>query len=406
MYSSPILAKAVTLLLCLGLSAALAQEMAPPAAADPAAPGQLFLPLFAQTIPEFNLATELFAFGLSQPVDIAHAGDDRLFVVQQTGQIRILLADGQLLAEPFLDLTDQVGNGFNQGLLGLAFDPNYAVNGRFYVHFTDQNSHSQIARFLVSADPNIAQENSKQILLTIEQTEQGHIGGDIAFSPLDGYLYIPTGDGLIDGDPDRRAQDLSLLHGKILRLDVSGETVAIPPDNPFVTVPGARPEIWAYGLRQPWRFSFDRLTGAMYLGDVGLLALEEINYEPAGSSGGANYGWPCYEGNAFNNLPGCTAITNYTPPIYFYSHNILGNCAVIGGYVYRGTMFPAMVGNYFLADYCNGRVTRIYRDASDQLHIDLVGDLPFNPVAFGENVAGELFVADRATGQIHQLVIP
>ena len=406
MYSSRLLSIALALLLALWLGLSLVQRQASGTIAGAESPMQQFLPILPQTVPQFNVSTELFAFGLSQPVGIANAGDERLFIVQQSGKIHILTGTGQLLAQPFLDLTGQVGSGFNQGLLGLTFDPDYATNGRFYVFYTDLNNDSRIARYLVSADPNVAQADSESIILNIDQTEEGHIGGDLAFSPLDGYLYIPTGDGLINGDPDGRAQDLSLLFGKILRLDVSGETPVIPPDNPFVDTPGARPEIWAYGLRQPWRFSFDRLTGDMYLGDVGYLALEEINYEPAGSSGGANYGWPCYEGDSYIGLPGCANISNYTPPIYVYSHLDLGNCAVIGGFVYRGALFPIMAGSYLFADYCNGRVNRIYRDEFDQLHINEVGILPFNPVAFGENADGELFLADRATGQIHQLIIP
>ena len=213
-------------------------------------PSFQFLPIMSELFPTYGIELALFAEGLANPIDITHAGDGRLFVVEKTGRIRILTAAGSMLPTPFLDLRGHVSIDQHQGLLGLAFDPAYETNGRFYVNYTDLNGDTRIARFTVSADPNIADPASEQILVAIDQLGTDHNGGGLAFSPLDGYLYVPLGDGISDGDPDNRAQDLSRLLGKVLRLDVSGESVVIPPDNPYVDNGAARDEIWASGLRK------------------------------------------------------------------------------------------------------------------------------------------------------------
>jgi glucose/arabinose dehydrogenase len=355
-----------------------------------------------------------FATGLTQPLSIAHAGDVRLFVVEKAGRIRIVRSDGTVDPTPFLDITGRVDDsGGEMGLLGLAFHPDYASNGHFYVNYTttaDGPRRTRISRFTVSADPDVADAASEHMLLTVDQPGTNHNAGDIHFGP-DGYLYIPLGDG---GDTST-AQDMGTVLGKVLRLDVdmgpggaadcSGNgtgSYTVPASNPFIDGAGdACDEIWAVGFRNPWRSSFDRATGDFYLGDVGQVDYEEIDVLPAGSGGGQNYGWPCYEGNHEYNTAGCGPESNYTFPIFEYTHS--DGCAVTGGYVYRGSAYPPMVGRYLLADYCSGYLWDLaHTDAGWQATVH-TGKGSFGVVAFGEDVGGELYVANISQGVIYEL---
>ncbi|MBI4558729.1 MAG: PQQ-dependent sugar dehydrogenase [Candidatus Hydrogenedentes bacterium] len=354
---------------------------------------------------ERPLTAELVAAGLELPVFLTAApGDEgRLFVVEQPGRIRII-KDGALLVRPFLDIRAQVGSGGECGLLGLAFHPNYNSNGLFYVDYTDQACNTVIARFQVSADPDIAAADSETNLLTIEQPFANHNGGMLAFGPRDGYLYIGMGDGGSANDPGDRAQNLGEYHGKLLRIDVdSGSPYAIPPENPFVGVPGVRPEIWAYGMRNPWRFSFDRANGDLYIGDVGQAAREEIDFQPAASRGGENYGWDIAEGFACAGGAGaCGTNPGFTPPIYDYAHSLSSSASVTGGYVYRGRALPEYLGIYFFADFVTGAIWSLrwngaaiteLRDRTSEL--EPAGAAALNNIgSFGEDAAGELYLVD------------
>lgn len=354
-----------------------------------------------------------FATGLSEPVDIANAGDDRLFVVQQSGQIRIVQADGTVLAPPFLDINSRVETiGSEQGLLGLVFEPGSSTV--FYVNYTrkgtnaEQNGDTVIARYRVTgANPNVADPASEQIVLVVEQPAQNHNAGDLAFGP-DGYLYIPLGDGGGSGDPQNNAQDLSKLLGKILRINVTGvPTYTIPTDNPYANDNNAatRAEIWALGLRNPWRFSFDRLTHDIYIGDVGQNTYEEIDFQPANSTGKENYGWDCREGahpyRQDHQSPLCTANSNYTEPIFEYTRS--DGCSITGGNVYRGQAYPALAGYYILADYCSGNFWSLLRDGQGRWGSTAHGNLIDNPSTFGEDKNGELYVASLGNGAIYRI---
>lgn len=361
-----------------------------------------------------------FATGLTDPVKITNAGDERLFVVQQTGEIMIVQPDGSVLTTPFLNIADRVLAGGERGLLGLAFEPgNPAV---FYVNYTIKSTNTQlngdtiIARYRVTGnDPNVADPASEEIILTVNQPYENHNGGDLAFG-ADNFLYIPLGDGGSGGDPENRAQDLRELLGKVLRLDVTGVTTyAIPPGNPYVADndPNTRAEIWAYGLRNPWRFSFDRQTNDLYIGDVGQSAWEEIDFQLATSTGGENYGWDCREGahpyNPGEQSPECTPNGSYIDPIFEYSRtenqtNPAAPCSSItGGYVYRGTAYPSLVGHYFLADYCSGKFWSLIRDAQEQWQATAHGRLIGSPSGFGEDQNGELYVASLGDGIIYRI---
>lgn len=343
------------------------------------------------------------ATGLSTPVVITNAGDgsNRLFIVEKLGRIRIV-ENGTLLATPFLDIDSIVNSSSNeQGLLGLAFHPNYAVDGFFYVNYIDGGGDTVVSRFSVSAgDPNVADPASEFELLTADQPYSNHNGGQIEFGP-DGFLYIALGDGGSGGDPGDRSQDLQELLGKLLRIDVDTPSpplaYSIPADNPFVGVPGAAEEIWAYGLRNPWRFSFDRLTGDIFIGDVGQGDWEEIDYQPASSSGGENWGWRCYEGTHPYNLTGCGPIGNYDmPAIEYSSGNLTNHCSVTGGYRYRGSLVPGLSGAYIFGDYCSGVVWIGVWDPTGQswdiAELDLT-PTPFNLTTFGEDEQGDVYLA-------------
>jgi glucose/arabinose dehydrogenase len=331
--------------------------------------------------------------GLVRPVDLQPDGSERLFVIEKVGRIRIIEND-QLIETPFLDISDRVGsNGNEQGLLGLAFHPQYAQNGRFFVNYTDKNGDTVLARFQVSSDPNIADPNSEVKILGVDQPFANHNGGVLAFGP-DGYLYAGLGDGGSQGDPFGNAQNTSVLLGKILRLDVdSAETYTVPADNPFGN------EIWAYGLRNPWRFSFDKLTHDLYIGDVGQNTWEEIDFLPAGSPGGTNFGWNFREG-AHDYKGGGPA--GLVEPVAEYSHTE-GGCSVTGGYVYRGSM-PEWNGIYFYADYCTGLIWGLIRSGNGWQKQQLF-DLDVTITSFGQDASGELYLLSDNGGVfrlIHQ----
>lgn len=341
-----------------------------------------------------------FATGFSSPVDIAHAGDSRLFVVEQAGNIRIVDSLGNKLTTPFL--TKSVTSGGERGLLGLVFDPNYATNGYFYIYYS-QNSNSIISRMSVSAaDPNVADPASEVVILTIAQPFSNHNGGDLAFGP-DGYLYIGLGDGGSGGDPGNRSQNPQEMLGKMLRIDVATLPYTIPTSNPFVGDPTTLDEIWALGLRNPWRWSFDRLTGDLWIADVGQGSREEINFTPAGSPGGINYGWRCYEGNQSHNTSGCGPSTDYEFPIHDYPRS--SGASVTGGFVYRGQRNPELQGIYFMGDYDSERLWGIWPDstATNGWAVSLLMNTPHQWSTFGEDAAGELYAASYNFGNIYRI---
>ena len=328
---------------------------------------------------------------LQRPVDLQPDGSGRLFVIEKEGRIRIIEND-QLLDTPFLDITDRVGsNGNEQGLLGLAFHPQYQENGRFFVNYTDTRGDTVIARFQVSDDPNVVDPNSEVPLFGYDQPYANHNGGAMVFGP-DGYLYIGSGDGGSQGDPNGNAQNTGVMLGKILRVDVdSTDPVGVPPDNPFGN------EVWAYGLRNPWRISFDGANGDLYIGDVGQGNWEEIDFLPAGSPGGANFGWDHREGAHDYEGGGPEGMID---PVAEYSHPE-GGCSVTGGYVYRGSM-PEWNGIYIYADYCTGMIWGLIQiDGGWQTQ--LLFDVDVTITSFGQDENGELYLLSD-TGGIFRLV--
>lgn len=329
---------------------------------------------------------QMIASGLLRPDTLSVDGSGRLFVIEKPGRIRIIQND-QLLDQPFLDISNRVGSSGNeQGLLGLAFHPKYAQNGRFFVNYTDNNGNTVIARYQVSGDPNVADPNSEVKLLGIDQPFQNHNGGELAFGP-DGYLYMGLGDGGSQGDPYNNAQNTKVLLGKILRVDVdSAEPYAIPRDNPFGN------EVWAYGLRNPWRFSFDKATGDLYIGDVGQDTWEEIDYLPKGSPGGTNFGWNLREGaHDYNG----SASPELTEPVAEYSHQE-GGCSVTGGYVYRGSM-PEWNGIYLFGDYCTGLIWGLIH-AGNNWQKQQLFDVDFTITSFGQDEKGEVYLVSDSGG--------
>ncbi|MFN4255812.1 MAG: PQQ-dependent sugar dehydrogenase [Saprospiraceae bacterium] len=369
-----------------------------------------FLLLFALTLAQSAFAQPKiqlvdFATGFSRPVDITNCGDSRLFVVEQAGRIWVLDSLGnRLSAEPFLNIDPLVNsNGNEQGLLGLAFHPNYAQNGQFYVHYSDNSGDTQISRFLRDPlDPNKADPTSEKKILFQDQPYSNHNGGGMSFGP-DGYLYIGIGDGGSGGDPQNFGQNKQTFLGKILRIDVDGgDPYAVPADNPFVNDPAWKPEIWHTGLRNPWRWSFDRLTGDMWIGDVGQNAREEIDFQPAGM-GGINYGWRCYEGNNTYNTSGCQPQSSYLKPAFEYANPSLG-CSVTGGFVYRGSKYPEIFGTYLFADYCSGRWWATVRRADGTFSTKEIANLSdYQFSSFGQDRTGELYVAQLGAGKISRV---
>ena len=340
--------------------------------------------------------------GLEMPVQITNAGDGsgRLFVVEQKGRIRVI-SDGGLLATPFLDISDQVACCGEQGLLSVAFPPDYSNKHYFYVNYTNAEGDTEIVRYGLSSDPNVADPESAEMILRIDQPDVIHNGGHMAFGPKDGYLYIGTGDGGPLRDPGNRGQDPDTLLGKMLRIDVeSGVTpYAIPEDNPFAQTSGYRGEIWALGLRNPWGFAFDSRTGDLFIGDVGAGEFEEINYQPASSGGGENYGWSMFEGTHCPRPHVCDT-TGLTQPVAEYPHS--QGCAVIGGPVYRGSQFASMQGIYFYADFCSGRIWGL-RNIDGKWVSALLYDAPFRTTSIGEDEDGNLYVANYSDGTIYAL---
>jgi glucose/arabinose dehydrogenase len=335
--------------------------------------------------------------GLRDPTGITGAGDgsERLFALEQPGRVR-LLRDGQLVPTPFLDLTDRVGNnGSEQGLLGIAFHPKFAQNGYFYVNYTDKDGNTHISRFTASGDA--ADPASEKQFLFVQQPFANHNGGSLAFGP-EGYLYIGLGDGGSAGDPYGNAQVLNTFLGKILRLDVDhGDPYAIPADNPYTGSGEVYQEIWASGLRNPWRFAFDRATGALWIGDVGQGNWEEIDYSAANTPGGLNFGWNQMEGThpyKGNNQP------QYVAPVVEYSHAY--GCSVSGGYVYRGQNLPAWQGVYLYGDYCSGTIWGLLSPPGSSQPVALF-QTGFRISTFGQDDAGELYVSDYSSGSLYRL---
>lgn len=363
--------------------------------------------------PGEELRAELVLDGLNKPIDIqAPPGDlNRLFIVEHTGTILILdLGTNKLRTRPFLDVTTKVDVGSEKGLIGLVFHPRYRDNGTFYIHYCRENGptglESVISRYTVSTtDPNQADPDSELILLTYEQPFTTHNGGQLAFGPLDGYLYVSSGDGGDGGDPGNRAQNPTLRLGKILRLDVDGKAPYIPPTNPFLKVPGAAQEIWALGLRNPWRMTFDQLTGDLYIADVGQGDYEEINFQPGTSAGGENYEWKVREGRHDFSAETAFGPGQRSSPVLEYGHSntdFIG-CSVTGGVVYRGCRLPDLHGAYFFADYCqnwirtlrikNGRAVEI-KDHTSELNVGLQSDPIDNISSFGVDGRGEVYICD------------
>jgi len=333
---------------------------------------------------------ELVVAGLDNPLYVTHARDDRLFVVEQPGRIRSVQG-GRLLDRPFLDISSRVSFGGERGLLGLAFHPDYRTNGRFFVNYTRRpDGATVVAEYRVSADPNVAAP-AETVLLVVPQPYPNHNGGMVEFGP-DGFLYIGLGDGGAGGDPGNRAQNTFELLGKILRIDVDrGAPYGIPPDNPFAAG-GGRPEIFAWGLRNPWRFSFDRGSGALWVGDVGQNSWEEVDLVRRGG----NYGWRIMEGaHCFDPRSGCRT-AGLEPPVAEY-RNGGGRCSVIGGYVYRGSRVPSLAGTYIYGDYCSGEIFGLATGAQRVL---LATNLWIS--SFGEDRAGELYVVGLK-GTVHRL---
>ncbi|MEA2694971.1 MAG: hypothetical protein QOJ16_4358 [Acidobacteriota bacterium] len=382
-----------------GLALALLLALSPnrPAAADP-------LPISGPPRP---VALQLVASGLDHPTSIVNAGDSRLFLTLQPGRI-VILVNGQVMSRPFLDIHDRLSCCDERGLLSVAFHPRYAQNGLFFVDYTDTRGDTVIARYQVSpGDPNLALPASEQILLHIPQPFPNHNGGELQFGP-DGYLYIGMGDGGSGGDPACRAQRGDDLLGKLLRIDVDVATspfYGIPPSNPFRGT-AFPPETWAIGLRNPWRFSFDRQTHDLYIADVGQSAREEIDFQPAGSPGGQNYGWKVMEGNACFSTQACPATTPpcgsplLTRPVLDYGHGE-GECAVIGGYVYRGSRIPGLAGAYVFGDLCTGRLWSTER-AGGAWPVRTIPGTAKSLNTFGEDRDGEIYLA--TSDSLYQLV--
>jgi len=363
-----------------------------------------------------TLATELVADGFTNPGFLTSPPGDteRLFVVEVKSGLIKIIKNGAVLATPFIDLSSEITTDANErGLLGLAFHPNYASNGHFFVNYTGANGDTYVARYKVSdGNPDLAEPDSVKQIITIGQPFGNHNGGMIAFGP-DGYLYIGMGDGGSGGDPGDRAQSGQTLLGKMLRIDIDtppGDPYDIPSDNPFVGDINVMDEIWAMGVRNPWRFSFDRGTGDLYIADVGQQNWEEINFQPFGSGGGENYGWRCYEGNHEYNTLDCEPSSAYDFPIHEYSHSL--GCSITGGYVYRGCASDALQGTYFFGDFCSGRIWSFEYDGATMSNftertaeLDPPGASSIDLItSFGEDANGELYIIDYSDGEIYRII--
>jgi glucose/arabinose dehydrogenase len=352
-----------------------------------------------------SISLELFAQGFTNPVDIKSTNDERLFVVEQLGKIKIINADGTVNATSFLDITDRTSNdGGERGLLGLAFHPNYQENGFFYVNYIkEEDGNTRIARFSVSPDDaNIGDPETEFVIYEAEQPYSNHNGGEVQFGP-DGFLYIGLGDGGSADDPEERAQDLTSPMGKMLRINVDGvEPFEIPADNPFVGQENVLPEIWAYGLRNPWRYSFDSENGDLWIGDVGQSQWEEVDYFQAGSTSGVNYGWDCYEGYENFEEQNCDGGEVVQYPIHVYPHT--DGVSITGGVVYRSNEFPNLYGKYIYADYGFGNIWAITKESDNTFTNQIVKpSAGILPSVFGEDINKTLYVADYAGGKIYKI---
>lgn len=346
-----------------------------------------------------SINLEEFATGLTSPVEITNANDSRLFVVQQNGIIKIIQPNGTINTTNFLNISSKIVFGGERGLLGLAFHPQYSSNGYFFVYYNNPAGNIIVARYSVSStDSNVADPASEKILLNIPKPFDNHNGGSIHFAP-DGKLWIITGDGGSGGDPNNNAQNKNVLLGKMLRIDVDATgPYNIPPDNPFAGTVAGADEIWAYGLRNAWKFSFDLTTGNAMIADVGQGAIEEINKMPI-TTAGLNYGWRCYEGNNVYNTAGCAAQSTMTFPVAVYDHSG-GKCSITGGYVYRGTQYPSLQGKYFFADYCSTQIGILDNNNA----ITWTGPYSGNNFStFGEDYQKGLYVAAVNNGKIFKI---
>ena len=344
-----------------------------------------------------SVLLESFGPSFNSPVEIKNAGDERLFVVEKSGKIKILNQNGSVNSTPFLDIEDRVSTNANErGLLGLAFHPNYPENPFFFVNYTNNSGATTISKFSVSANQDIAND-SETILLEINQPYANHNGGCINFGP-DGNLYIGMGDGGSGGDPQNYSQNTESLLGKMLRINVNSGAYSIPENNPYGD------EIWSVGLRNPWKFSFDSLNGDLWIADVGQNEFEEINMVQ-NNPANINYGWRCYEGNEPYNLSGCPD-EGLTFPVSTYSHYSNGDfkCSITGGYVYRGNQISGLNGVYFFADYCSGEIGLLSKNENDEWDMSLAfPNINGSWVSFGEDINGELYIAS-INGGIYKII--
>ena len=347
-----------------------------------------------------TIQLEPFVSGLSQPVGMTNAGDGsgRLFVLEKVGRVRVI-SDGQLLPVPFLDISREVGSDASErGLLGLAFHPDYATNGFFFVYYTNRQGNTVVARFQVTSDPNVAEPASEERVLHVAQPASNHNGGNLVFGP-DGYLWIGLGDGGRAGDVFGNGQNTRTLLGSLLRIDVDQLPYSIPPDNPFANDPVNQQEIWAYGLRNPWRFSFDRANGDLYVADVGQNMYEEVDVVPA-SAAGLNFGWPIMEGQHCYNTATCDE-NGLVLPVAEYDHSL--GCSITGGYVYRGEQYPQMKGIYLFGDYCSGIIWGMVQSGGNWQFAQIAPGTGISISTFGQGEDGELYVADMAGGVIYHI---
>jgi glucose/arabinose dehydrogenase len=346
-----------------------------------------------------NLTLQPLIKGLKEPTFVTGPADGtkRLFVLEREGRVRIADADGNLQPTPFLDVSVDTSLGTEEGLLGLAFDPHFTDNGYVYIDYTAKDASVQVIRYTVSAStPDQADPATAATVMSIPKRSKYHNGGTLAFGP-DGYLYISIG----DDEASEEAQSLASIYGKILRIDVdSAQPYAIPPTNPFVVQAEARGEIWSYGLRNPWRFSFDRANGDMWIGDVGDATSEEVDMQPAASPGGENYGWPMLEGNECVDKTHCHD-AGLVPPLVTYGHNM--NCAVMGGYVYHGPTVPAFAGQYLFGDLCTGGVFTLVGGADTGWKRVELGFQPIKISSFGEDPTGDVYVVDLQGGVVYRV---